>query len=117
MIWGALLGYSLKRRSGLQGGNDLGLGFLQWFCLAVALVIGAGIALGHAPLIAPFQQYAANWDARHLNIIEQRDLELRMIAVEPLPFDMDIFMERQAIEGQTCPPNYFGVERILATEP
>lgn len=113
LMWGAILGYVLKRFAGAAAQDDAALRCLRWSCIMAALVIGAGIFFGYSALISPFQTYASEWEARHSHIIGQRDRGLKSITVQALTFDLDEFMDRKTIDGQTCPPIYFGVERII----
>ncbi len=116
LIWGGVLGFALQRFRGAAVRSDLGRRWLRGTCLITAFVIGAGIVFGHLPLVSPFQQYAGEWQARHDHIIKERDRGSRTIRVESLTFDLDEFMQRRTIDGQTCPPIYYGVDRIVAVE-
>ncbi len=88
LVWGAYLGYLLKSYPRAYDLRPLWERWLAIGSLTVALVVGGGICLGQARLVPNLQIYAAEWDARHESIIEQRDSGSARITVEPLSFDL-----------------------------
>lgn len=88
-------------------------------CVIVILVISIGITLGHLRLAPDFQNYARAWDARHQQIVEQRDSGQREIVVARLPFDLADYVGVVDLEqdpANRCARKYYGVDSIVVAD-
>ena len=88
-------------------------------CVIVILVISIGISLGHLRLAPEFQNYARAWDARHLQILEQRDSGQREIVVAPLAFDLADYVgvvDLGQDPANRCARMYYDVDSILVVD-
>ena len=108
LAWGFFLGYLVKHLD--QGWVRI----LKLGGLAMALIIALGIVLGQAALASDFQRYAREWDARHQDIIAQRDRGQTAIKAAPLSYD--IMTRHLAVSGTValdCAKSYYGVDSIV----
>lgn len=115
LVWGAYVGYLMRRASQTARAREFWLPGIGLAGLIVALVIGAGIMLGQASFIPNLRTFAQEWDAREQLIISQRDSGQRHILVEPLSFDLSWHilytrMSRPMESGSAA--KYYGVESI-----
>ena len=88
-------------------------------CAIVILVISIGIALGHLRLAPEFQNYARSWDARHQQILEQRDRGMREIVVPALAYDMADYVgvvDLGRDPANRCARRYYGVDSIRVVD-
>lgn len=112
-IWGVSLGFALQAAA---ASHQIREGWLTWLkssALATAILICAGMTLGHARLLPDLQVYAAGWDARHQYILEQREAGEREITVEPLAFSLPKYVGASGISWPNCSPTYYKVDRII----
>ncbi len=118
LVWGAYIGYLLRRASSATLAHETWLRRIGLSGLAVALVIGAGIMLGRATLIPNLQSYAQEWDAREQLIISQRDQGLMDVVVQPLSFDLSWHLMYQRLsKGESVPASlYYGLRSISVQE-
>ena len=108
LTWGLFLGYLVKHLPS-QYSQALKLGGL-----AMTLIIMLGIMLGQAALASDFQRYAQEWDARHLDIIAQRDSGQKAIKTAPLSYD--IMTRNLSVSGSValeCAKRYYDVDSIV----
>ncbi len=115
LIWGAYLGYLIKNhppRSQVR----VWIRLFKLISLAAVLIIAGHIALNQAALIPDFQLYAREWDARHQDIIAQRDRGQTTIEVAPLTFELAeyIGLDKTLADFPTngCAARYYGVDSI-----
>ena len=111
-IWGVSLGLALQAAA---ASHQIRQGWLTWLksgALATAILICAGMTLGHARLLSDLQVYAAGWDARHQYILEQREAGEREITVAPLAFSLPKYVKASGISWP-CSSNYYKVDRII----
>lgn len=112
-IWGVSLGFALQAAA---ASHQIREGWLTWLkssALATTILICAGMTLGHARLLPDLQVYAAEWDARHQYILEQREAGEREITVAPLAFSLPKYVKASGISWPECSPNYYKVDRII----
>lgn len=109
LVWGIYLGYLVKSSPFTYDALLVGERWLAIGSLAAAVIVGGGIFLGQAPLLPKLQIYAAEWDARHANIIEQRESGKTHIKVEPLSFDLADYLGLGALRSAE---RFYGVETI-----
>lgn len=110
LFWGVYLGYLVKSCPFAYDSRHSWERWLAIGSLTLALVVGGGIFLGQARLVPDLQTYAAEWDARHANIIEQRASGLTHIAVEPLSFDLADYLGLGTLRSAE---RFYGVETIV----
>ncbi len=115
LLWGAYLGYLMRRAGGSTPASAAWRRRIGLSGLAVAGVIGAGIMLGQAAFIPDLQTFAREWDEREQLIISQRDSGEQHIVVAPLSFDLSWHilytrMSRPMESGSAA--KYYGVETI-----
>ncbi len=109
LVWGIYLGYLVKSCPFTYEGR---LEWERWLAigsLTAALVVGGGIFLGHLRLVPKLQTYAAEWDARHAYIIEQRDSGSAHITVKPLSFDLADYLGLGTLRFAE---RFYGVESV-----
>ena len=115
LIWGAYLGYLIKNRPPRSQGQAW-IRLFKLISLAAVLTIAGHIALNQAALIPDFQLYAREWDARHQDIIAQRDRGQTTIEVAPLTFELVeyIGLDKTLADFPTngCAARYYGVDSI-----
>ena len=81
----------------------------------MTLIIALGIVLNQAALASDLQRYAREWDARHLDIIAQRDRGQAAIEVAPISNMTGDYIGGANITSpyvQRCPDLYYGVDSI-----
>lgn len=88
LLWGLYLGLSIKSLAQAYAFRQRWERLLMAGGIAIAVVIGGGIFLGHARLIPDLQTYAREWDARHADILAQKGSGKSHIEVAPLSFDL-----------------------------
>ena len=114
LVWGFFLGWLVKHLP-----SRYGQAWMKMGGLAMALIIGLGIVLGQAALVSDFQRYAQEWDARHLDIIAQRDRGQAVIEVAPLSYDL---VEHARLPTMTrdptnrCAKLYYSVDSIVVRD-
>ena len=117
LAWGFFLGHLVKGLPSRYG--QAWITRLKPAGLAMALIIVLGIALGQAALAPDFQRYAREWDARHLDIIAQRDRGQAAIETAPLSYDLAEYagMTTMARDPTNrCAKGYYGVESITVID-
>ncbi len=113
LVWGIYLGYLVKSCPFTYEGR---LEWERWLAigsLTAALVVGGGIFLGHLRLVPKLQTYAAEWDARHAYIIEQRDSGSAHITVKPLSFDLADYLGLGTVRSAE---RFYGLESIVVVD-
>lgn len=113
LVWGLYLGYAIQHFKGAPPDGRNGSKLLSGICLIAALLIGAGIFIGHAKLAPSFAQYSSEWDARHQRIIDLRDAGARTVSVRPLSFDLARYMRLPEIHEQSLAPKFYKVDAIV----
>ena len=114
LVWGFFLGCLLKYLPG-----QVWINWLKLASLATAFIIGLGIVLGQAALAPDFQRYAQEWDARHLDIIAQRDRGQTAIETAPLSYDLAEYAGVTTLARDPtnrCAKRYYGVESIAVID-
>lgn len=114
LLWGLHLGLTIKTSAILYANRRRWERLLMSGGLACALVIGAGMFLGQARLIPDFQIYARDWDARHADILLQRDNGQTHIEVAQLEFDLADYIGMGTLRSAE---HYYGVESIQIVGP
>lgn len=119
LIWGAYLGYLIKNHPP-QYQSQAWIRLFKLISLAAVLIIVGHIMLNQASLIPDFQLYAREWDARHQDIIAQRDSGQTTIEVAPLTFEMVeyIDLDKTLADFPTnhCAVRYYGVDSIVVRD-
>jgi len=119
LIWGAYLGYLIKNHPPRSQAR-VWIGLFKLISLAAVLIIAGHIALNQAALIPDFQLYAREWDARHQDIIAQRDRGQTTIEVAPLTFELVeyIGLDKTLADFPTngCAARYYGVDSIAVVD-
>ena len=119
LVWGAQMGYWLKRKLRMIGGSSALLNAYKLASLLVVVTIGTGIFLGRLHWLPDLRAYAREWDARHQSILDMRASGLTRIEVAPLTYDLSrIFWEA---DMSTNPENrsakdYYDLESIEQVE-
>ena len=117
--WGLSLGI-LLRRSGLipqtagVWNGRYGLG-----AALITTSLAAGIVIGQSQRLPALVSFAAEWDARHEEIIRQRDAGAHAIAVPELSYNLGELVHGFHIFDDTynaCPKRYYGVESITRSD-
>ena len=114
LVWGFFLGWLLKHLPSRYGQAWMKIGGG-----AMVLIIGLGIVLGQAALYPDLQRYTREWDARHLDIIAQRDRGQKAIEVEPLSYDSVEHANLPTIARDPtnrCAKHYYGVDSIVVRD-
>ena len=114
LSWGFFLGCLLKYLPG-----QVWINWLKLASLATAFIIGLGIVLGQAALVPDFQRYAQEWDARHFDIIAQRDRGQTSIETAPLSYDLAEYAGVTTLARDPtnrCAKRYYGVESIAVID-
>ena len=117
LAWGFFLGCLVKHLPSRYG--QAWITRLKLASLATAFIIGLGIVLGQAALAPDFQRYAREWDARHLDIIAQRDRGQTSIETALLSYDLAEYagMTTMARDPTNrCAKRYYGVESIAVID-
>ena len=117
LAWGFFLGCLLKHLPSQYG--QAWITRLKLASLATAFIIGLGIVLGQVALAPDFQRYAQEWDARHLDIIAQRDRGQTAIETAPLSYDLAEYVGLTTLARDPtnrCAKGYYGVESIAVID-
>ena len=115
LIWGLGIGI-LLRRSGLFAPSDEAIS--RRFRLGAALLtlsLAVGIVIGQAQRLPNLRAFAAEWDARHKEIVRQRDSGSDAIVVPELSYNLGDLVHGFHIFEDThnyCPKLYYGVGSI-----
>lgn len=119
LIWGAYLGYLIKNHPPRSQGQAW-IRLFKLISLATVLTIAGHIVLNQAALIPDFQRYAREWDARHQDIIAQRDSGQTTIEVAPLTFEMveyiDLDKTLADFPTNSCAARYYEVDSIVVRD-
>ncbi len=115
VTWGLSLGLLLRRSGYTANSNDASSGRFRLGAAAVTLILAGGIVMGQSQRLPALTAFAAEWDARHEEIIRQRDSGSAAIVVPELSYnlgelvyDFSIFTDPHS----NCPKLYYGVESI-----
>ncbi len=115
VAWGLSLGI-LMRRSGLVTRPDGEASRLYRSGAAlVVVVLASGIVIGQSQRLPELAAFATEWDARHQEIIRQRDSGSAAIVVPELSYNLGEIVYRLHIfddNHNKCPKLYYGVESI-----
>lgn len=115
VAWGLSLGI-LMRRSGIVTRPDGEASRLYRSGAAlVVVVLAAGIVIGQSQRLPELAAFATEWDARHQEIIRQRDSGSAAIVVPELSYNLGDIVYRLHIfddNHNKCPKLYYGVESI-----
>ncbi len=122
LLWGAYIGYLVKNYLPSSQASQAWIRFVKLGSLAIILLIGSSMVLVQVALIPDFQIYAREWDARHIEIIAQRDSGQTIIKVSPLTYDIAHYLDNSTLLDQERVTNlyardYYGVDSIVAAEP
>ncbi len=117
LIWGALLGLSLRCMSCDSETRLTTLLAFRFAPLLIVLMIAIGIAADQLRWIPDLQTFASEWDERHQYILEQRDSGQGHIEIWPLSYNMASEFWDPSAPGvrhneQRCAAIYYGVESI-----
>lgn len=112
-IWGTYFGLVLKSAAASHQISDRLLTWLKSSAMATAILICAGMTLGHARLLPDLQVHADGWDARHQYILQQREAGEREITVAPLEFILPKYIKASRISRHGCPLDYYKVDKII----
>ena len=116
LLWGGYYGLALKRTLSSVDGNPLGIRVITTGCAIVTVIISVGITFGHLTLVPDFQNFARDWDARHQQILEQRESGQRDIVVNSLGFDLADHVgvvELGRDPANRCARRYYDVDAIV----
>ena len=117
LAWGFFLGRLVKHLPSQY--SQAWITRLKLASLATAFIIGLGIVLGHVALAPDFQRYAQEWDARHLDIIAQRDRGQTSIETAPLSYDLAQYAGVTTLARDPtnrCAKRYYGVDSIVVRD-
>lgn len=115
LLWGVLIGYGLKQRSGSSSAQFMRGNTLRLVSFCAVMLISIAIVGRNANLIPSFETFAREWDARQDYIIAERDSGKRVIAVSPLSFDLGTYMKQiKAFLIDPHAPYYYGVDAFVA---
>lgn len=113
--WGLSLGL-LLRRSGLVSQTDgASIGRYRLGAGLVTIILAVGIVSGQSQRLPALTSFAAEWDARHDEIIRQRDSGRDAIVVPELSCNLGELVHGFHIFDDThnyCAKLYYGVESI-----
>ena len=116
LAWGFFLGYLVK---GLPYQySQAWIMRLKLASLAAAFIIGLGIVLDQAALAPDFRRHAREWDARHLDIIAQRDRGQKTIEAAPLSYDLAEYAGVIILTDPKdhCGKIYYGFDSLVAQD-
>ncbi len=114
LLWGVLIGYGLKQRSGSSSKQFMRGNTLRQVSFCAVMLISIAIVGRNANLIPSFETFAREWDARQDHIIAERDSGKRVIAVSPLSFDLGTYMKQiKPFLIDPHAPYYYGVEAFV----
>ena len=115
LVWGFFLGWLVKHLPSQY--DQVWINWLKLASLAAMLIIALGIVLDQVTLYPDFRRYAQEWDARHFDIIAQRDRGQKTIKTAPLSYDLAEEYTRVATIardlGNECARLYYGVDSIV----
>ena len=109
LAWGVYLGWVFKASA--QSNRLLKTG-----ALVVALWLGGAIVVDNLALLPKFQQYASEFDARHVYIVEHRNAKQRQFAFAPLSFDLPHYASVAPFDTHHCPLLYYDIDSITLAE-
>lgn len=112
LICGGYLGYLIGRCCS----PATWIGRFAAMCVLLAASVIIGIVWMQARLIADFQTYAQDWDARHRRIVQLRESGEGEIEVAPLRFDLSEFIAANGRSFDGLSPYFYGVDSIAIAE-
>lgn len=108
-IWGLGLGLLLRRGGAARDPFRLG-------AAGLAIILAVGIVMGQGQRLPELTVFAAEWDARHDEIIRQRDSGLDAIVVPELSYNLGELVYDFSIfdpKHTGCPKLYYGVASFM----
>lgn len=115
LVWGAYLGSLIAAAFADLTTGAIHSRRMGWASLALVMVVGSGIVIGHARLIPDFRTYAREWDERHNLILSLRDSGQRDIVVSPLTFDLAEYLGEPTMAAgfsNSRAIEYYGLDSI-----
>ena len=115
LAWGLGLGTLLRRSEFIRPSNDLSSDRLRLGAACVAVILAVGIVAGQGGRLPDLTAFATEWDARHEEIIRQRDSGSAAIVVPELSYNLGEVVHGFHIFDDThnyCAKLYYGVESI-----
>ena len=111
-IWGLGLGLLLRRGGFGADSDDDARDPLRLGAAAFTILLAAGIVMGQGQRLPDLTVFAAEWDARHDEIIRQRDSGIESIFVPELSYNLGELVHDFSIfdpKLTNCPKLYYGV--------
>ena len=118
LAWGLGLGLLLRRSGFIPPSNDRSSDWLHLGAVCITIVLAVGIVIGQSRRLPDLTAFAAEWDARHEEIIRQRDSGSAAIVVPELSYNLGEVVYGFHIFDDThnyCAKLYYGVESITRT--
>jgi hypothetical protein len=115
LFWGLGLGVLLRRGGFFSQAADASEGRYRLGAALVAVILAVGIVSGQSQRLPELTAFAIEWDARHEEIIRQRDRGSAAIVVPELSYNLGELVYRLHIfddNHNNCPKLYYGVESI-----
>ena len=116
LIWGLFAGLWLLRLQRSGRISRLWLRRLGLVSLAVSAIIVAAIVIHQLWLLPQFARYAAEWDARHQQILLARERGERVVEVSPYSFDLTAYIAEHGESFGGNFPYFYDVDAILVAE-
>jgi len=113
--WGLGLGLLLRRSGLISQLNDAAWGWYRLGAACFTIILAVGIVLGQSRRLPALTAFATEWDARHVEILRQRDSGSDVIVVPELSYNLGEVVHGFHIFDDTynyCPKLYYGVESI-----
>lgn len=105
LAWGLFLGSSIKACCAQTRGR--GLWLLRSSALLTMALLLFGIIGDQLALLPKFQQFARDYDQRHLSILSQRESGERRIKTAPLAFDLARYLNVSTVHANLCAAQYY----------
>lgn len=115
LAWGLGLGILLRRSGFIAPADDASIGPYRLGAGFFVVVLAVGIVIGQGRRLPDLTTFAAEWDARHEEIIRQRDGGSDTIVVPELSYNLSELVYDFHIFDDThnyCAKLYYGVESI-----
>ena len=113
--WGIGLGLLLRRSGFIAPSHDASSIRYSLGAACFTIILAVGIVMGQSRRLPDLTAFAAEWDARHVEILRQRDSGSDAIVVSELSYNLGEVVHGFHIFDDTynyCPKLYYGVESI-----
>ncbi len=115
LIWGAYIAFLIQRAWAISGADQRWITMQAVIGLVLVITVSVGITFGHVKQIPDFAAFARDWDARHQQLIQARDSEIRDVEVSPLDFNLGIFLMGKEVSQyieKICAERYYNLDAI-----